>query len=106
MKQRFGAVGKHGSIAVTERVILTLKWEWLGRVPVISGLDHLKNLQEDFALYYNIYRGHTTVGGAVPEVTHRGEQWNKLEKSAKTSLATIERRVFADTAIIAYRLAA
>ena len=33
IKQRFGAVGKHGSIAVTERVILTLKYEWLKRVP-------------------------------------------------------------------------
>ncbi len=27
IKQRFGAVGKHGSIAVTERAILTLKQE-------------------------------------------------------------------------------
>ncbi len=34
-KQRSGAVGKHGSIAVTERAILTLKYEWLRRVPVI-----------------------------------------------------------------------
>jgi len=32
IKQRFGAVGKHGSIAVTERAILTLKQEWL-RMP-------------------------------------------------------------------------
>ena len=38
VKQRFGAVGKHGSIAVTERVILTLKQEWLSRVSVIRGL--------------------------------------------------------------------
>ena len=31
-----GAVGKHESIAVTERVILTLKAEWLRRVPLPS----------------------------------------------------------------------
>ncbi len=28
-KPRFGAIGKHGSISVTERVIKTLKYEWL-----------------------------------------------------------------------------
>jgi transposase InsO family protein len=53
IKQRFGAVGQHGSIAVTERVILTLKQEWLRRVPVIRGLDHLGQLLDDFSEYYN-----------------------------------------------------
>ena len=52
VKQRFGAVGKHGSIAVTERAIHTLKDEWLGRVPVLRGLDHLRQLLQDFAVYY------------------------------------------------------
>jgi len=41
IKLRFGAVGKHGSIAVTERVIKTLKYEWLQCVPIIKGFDHL-----------------------------------------------------------------
>jgi transposase InsO family protein len=91
---------------VTERVILTLKYEWLHRVPVIRGLDHLNQLLRDFAIYYNEYRGHATLGGAVPAVIHRGEQWAKPAKSAKTVPATIERRVFADTQITAYRLAA
>ena len=106
VKHRFGAVGKHGSIAVTERVILTLKYEWLKRVPVIRGLDHLSQLVGDFAVYYNEYRGHTTLGGALPSVIHRGEQWTKPEKSAKTLPTNFERRVFADTGITAYRLAA
>ena len=106
VKHRYGAVGQHGSIAVTERVILTLKYEWLGRVPVIRGLDHLSQLLQDFQVYYNTYRGHTTLGGAVPAVMHCGEQWNKPEKSAKTLPVTLERRVFADTRITAYRLAA
>jgi len=52
VKQRFGAVGKHGSIAVTERAILTLKQEWLRRVPAIRGFDHLSVLLRDFGLYY------------------------------------------------------
>ena len=106
VRQRFGAVGKHGSIAVTERVILTLKYEWLKRVPVIRGLNHLSQLLQDFALYYNDYRGHATLGGAVPSVIHRGEQGTKPEKSAKTLPPNIERRVFPDTQITAYRLAA
>jgi len=106
IKQRFGAVGKHGSIAVTERVILTLKYEWLKRVPVIRGLDHLDRLLRDFAVYYNQYRGHATLGGAVPSVIHRGEEWIKPAKSAKTLPLNFERRFFADTRITAYRLAA
>jgi transposase InsO family protein len=106
VKQRFGAVGNHGSIAVTERVILTVKYEWLKRVPVIRGFDHLSLLLQNFEVYYNEYRGHTTLGGAVPSVIHRGEQWTKPEKSAKTLPPNIERRLFPDTQIIAYRLAA
>jgi transposase len=51
VKQRFGAVGRHGSIAVTERLIRTLKYDWLRRVPVIRGLDHLEALVADFAYY-------------------------------------------------------
>jgi transposase InsO family protein len=106
VKHRFGAVGKHGSIAVTERVILTLKYEWLNRVPVIRGLDHLSQLLHDFETYYNEYRGHTRLGGAVPSVMHRGEHWTKPEKSAKVVPANVERCIFADTQITACRLAA
>ena len=45
-------MGQHGSIAVTERAILTLKQEWLRRVPVVRGLDHLGGLLDDFGVYY------------------------------------------------------
>ena len=106
VKHRFGAVGKHGSIAVTERAIWTLKYEWLKRVPAIRGLDHLAELLGDFVLWYNDYRGHATLGGALPAVIYRGEQWSKPEKSAKTLPLNFERRVFAETQITAYRLAA
>jgi transposase InsO family protein len=106
VKHRFGAVGKHGSIAVTERVILTLKHEWLKRVPVIRGLDHLDQLLIDFVIYYNEYRGHAKLGGALPSVIHRGEQWTKPSKSAKALPGSIGQRFFPDTRITAYRLAA
>jgi transposase InsO family protein len=106
VKQRFGAVGKHGSIAVTERAIRTLKDEWLRRVPVVRSLDHLGQLLRDFQVYYNEYRGHGRLGGAVPACIHRGEQWTKPLRSAKAVPAAIERRVFADARVTAYRLAA
>jgi transposase InsO family protein len=106
IKQRFGAVGRHGSIAVTERVILTLKQEWLRRVPVIRGLDHLSQLLDDFAAYYNGWRGHMTIGSAVPSVIHRGDRWQRPDRSAKTLSGNIERRFFPDTRVTAFRLAA
>ena len=106
VKQRFGAVGKHRSIAVTERAILTLKQEWLRRVPVIRGLDHLSQLLDDFSEYYNHWRGHPTIGGAVPSLIHRGEVWQRPDRSAKTLPGAIERRLFPDTRVTAFRLAA
>jgi len=106
VKHRFGAVGKHGSIAVTERVIRTLKYEWLKRVPVIKGLDHLAILLADFACYYNSWRPHTTLKGAVPELIHAGHQWSPPPRTAKTVPAHIERRFFSETRITAFRLAA
>ncbi len=106
VKPRFGAVGKHGSIAVTERVIRTLKYEWLKRVPVSKGLEYLSQLLADFADYHNSWRPHTTLKGAVPELIHSGHQWSVPPKTAKTVPVNIERRFFPSTRITAYRLAA
>ncbi len=53
IKPRFGAVGKSGSIAATERVIKTLKYEWLRCVPLIKGFDHLTLLCTEFESWYN-----------------------------------------------------
>ena len=106
VKQRFGAVGKHGSIAVTERVIRTLKYEWLRRVPVIRGLDHLEILPADFACYYNAWRPHTTLSGAVPDLVHAGQQRSVPPKTAEAVPANIQRRVFPETRITGFRVAA
>ena len=46
-------LGVPGSIAVTERVIKTLKYEWLTRVSFIGGFDHLVTLREEFEDWYN-----------------------------------------------------
>ncbi len=53
VKHRLGAVGQHGSIAVTERAIKTLKYEWLLRVPVLKGHRHLQKLCVSFSEWYN-----------------------------------------------------
>lgn len=53
IKHHLGAVGKQGSIAVTKRAIRTLKSEWLGRVPLIRGFDHLTGLCRSFLQWYN-----------------------------------------------------
>ena len=104
VKQRFGAVGRHGSIAVTERAIKTLKYEWLNRVAIIRGFDHLAVLLNDFITWYNSYRGHMTLEGPPPIVIHKREQWQKPQRSAKALPSNIEQRVFADTRVTAYRL--
>lgn len=83
VQHRLGAVGKQGSIAVSERVIWTLKREWLGRVAVIRGTDHLRALLEDFVDYYNQWRPHMTLGGATPEIIWLNKGWRTPDSSEK-----------------------
>jgi len=105
VKQRFGAVSKHGSISVTERLIWSLKHEWLCRVPVIRGLDHLGIVLGEFEQYYNRWRAHSTVGGAVPDLIHVGGEWRAPERTAKRIPSNIERRFFSTARVTAFRLA-
>lgn len=106
VKRRFGAVGKHGYIAVTERVIRTLKYEWLKRVPVIKGQDHLEALLAEFACYYNGWRPHSTLKGALPDLIHAGQQWSVLPRTAKVVPMWIKPRLFPETRVTGFRLAA
>lgn len=99
-------MSKHGSIAVTERLIWTLKREWLVRVLLISGLNHLESLLADFACYCNSWRPHTTLKGAVPDLIQAGQQWSVPPKTAKAVPGNIERRLFPDARITGFRLAA
>ena len=106
VQHRLGAVGRHGSIAVTERLILTLKQEWLRRVPILRGLEHLRQLLDSFAEYYNEWRGHSTLEGAVPAATYREEPWQRPDPAAKEAPRGIARRTFPEVRVTAYRLAA
>jgi len=72
IKPRFGAVGQHGSIAVVERFIRTLKTECTRRVaiPLV-----LKRFEAELSLYltwYNEDRPHSTLCGRTPNEVSEG----------------------------------
>ena len=83
IKPRLGAVGKHGSIAVTERVIKTLNYEWLKHVPLIKGFDHLTLLCTQFESWYNAWRPHMTLEGLRPDDFYYGRKPEKPRRDAK-----------------------
>ena len=68
---RFGAVGQHGSIAVVERFIRTLKDEGTRRILVPQRRQDLRGRLTWFLEWYNEFRPHMTLGGKTPnEVYH------------------------------------
>jgi len=66
IKQRFGAIGKHGSIAVTERVILTYKESCTRRILVPISRSEMIHETKLFCEWYNVYRPHMSLGGKTP----------------------------------------
>ena len=104
IKPRLGAVGKHGSIAVTERVIKTLKYEWLKRIAIIKGIDHLAELCKEFETWYNSWRPHMTLDGIRPDDVYCNNKPDKPKRDAKTVPCNIEQHFFRQTRIMGYRL--
>ena len=104
IKPRYGAVGKSGSIAVTERVIKTLKYEWLALVPPVKGIRHLEGLCSDFTIWHNWWRPHMFLDGARPDDVYRGDGFDRPAKDAKVVPLNIEKKVFQGPRIIGYRL--
>lgn len=71
-KIRYGAVGKHGSIAIIERFILTLKQRlaWLPLIPLSK-----RKFQQELVMitdWYNGLRPHTTLKAATPHEKYFG----------------------------------
>ena len=104
VKHRLGAVGQHGSIAVTERVIETLKYEWLRPVPLIKGFDHLEGLCAGFFDWYNNWRPHMSLGGQRPGDVFDGRPVNGPDRTAKVVPFNVGRRVFPEQRLTGYRL--
>jgi len=67
VRPRFGAVGKHGSIAIVERFILSMKTEALRRILVPLPLPLMRAEVAAYVRWYNTCRPHTTLGGATPQ---------------------------------------
>ena len=66
IKPRFGAVGKHGSIAVVQRLILTMK-QILQQLPLIPlGRQSFRREMGATTEWYNQHRPHMTIGGMTP----------------------------------------
>ena len=104
IKPRLGAVGKHGSIAVTERVIETSKNEWLKRVSFIGGFDHLVTLCSEFEDWYNTWRPHMTLDGFRPDDVYYDRKPRKPQRDSKTVPRNIQQHVFRETRVAGYRL--
>ena len=106
VKPCFGAIGKHGSISVTERVIKTLKYEWLKRVAIIKGIDHLTELCKEYKTWYNSWRPHMTLDGIRPDDVYYDKKTKKPKRDSKTVPCHIEQHLFRETRITGYCLKA
>ncbi|UCG56526.1 MAG: transposase [Phycisphaerales bacterium] len=104
IKPRLGAVGKHRSISATERVIKTLKCQWLRRVSIIRDFDHLTFLCGDIENWYNSWRPHMTLDGLRPDDVYYEKKLEKPKRHPKTVPCNIEQRFFRETRIAGYRL--
>ncbi len=72
IKPRFGAVGKHGSIAVIERFIRTLKGEAMRRLLIPIRRDRFRRELQFFATWYNEHRPHSALDGRTPNEVYDG----------------------------------
>ena len=84
IKQRFGAVGKHGSIAVTERVILTYKDGCTRRILVPVSRNEMIRETELFFEWYNEHRPHMSLNGKTPNEVY----FNRRTANAKPRIET------------------
>jgi transposase InsO family protein len=63
---RYGAVGQHGSIAVVERLIRTIKDEATRRILVSERREAFRREILSYIDWYNEHRPHTTLAGRTP----------------------------------------
>ncbi len=66
IRLRYGAAGQHGSIAVVERFIRTLKDEGLRRVLIPLSRASIAREVRSFYTWYNEHRPHVTLDGKTP----------------------------------------
>ena len=71
---RYGAIGMHGSIAVVERLIKTMKDECTRRISVPYGRNACRRELLSFITWYNEHRPHTTLAGRTPNEVHSAQR--------------------------------
>ena len=73
VRQRYGAIGQHGSIAVVERFIKTFKREHLRRLLIPLSPRALVASIRDYQRWYNLHRPHSFLGGLTPDEKRRDQ---------------------------------
>ena len=71
---RYGAVGKHGSIAVVERAIRTLKSECTRKIHVSKRRKDFRSELVLFVAWFNEHRPHTWLDGRTPNEVYFGRR--------------------------------
>ncbi|MCH8880216.1 MAG: DDE-type integrase/transposase/recombinase [Planctomycetes bacterium] len=66
IRPRYGAIGKHGSIAVVERLIRTIKDEATRRIVVPQRQAAFRRELTSYLAWYNEHRPHATLHGKTP----------------------------------------
>lgn len=78
---RYGAVGQHGSIALIERFIRTMKGEGTRRILVPQRQADFRRELTDFFAWYNAHRPHAELEGKTPnEAYFRLRPANRLPR--------------------------
>ncbi len=67
IRPRFGAIGKHGSIAVVERFIRTLKDQCTRCLLIPLQRKAFRRELQFFVEWYNLHRPHAWLGGRTPD---------------------------------------
>ena len=96
IKPRYGAIGQHGSIAVVERFIRTMKDESLRRIMVPAQHQKIRREIRYFVEWYNEARPHSALNGQTPNEIYNGlrpanqrprieprERWQRRSPCAK-----------------------
>ena len=65
-KPRFGKVGEHGSIAIIERFILSLKEEFLRRIYIPASHVAMVRVLGAYQVWHNEHRPHASLEGSTP----------------------------------------
>ncbi|MFC1611809.1 hypothetical protein ACFL6C_12675 [Myxococcota bacterium] len=79
-------------------------YEWLFRVPLIRGFEHVEQLCTEFSTWYNGWRPHMTLAGARPNDFCSRDLPEPVARNTKVVPLEFERRYFAEARVTGFRL--